>query len=157
MKIERLTFSGTAEEFQRVAHLFASQGGDGSEAGAVRTEEGASPEAIATFIRRLLTRRRIANGQMAIYRALYQAGDQGLTRDGLAAATNRTAKRIDGVMGALGRRINNTHGIRAVHPGGGTGILFTWRLVDGEMRYVMRPELRQVLEELKIVDAPASE
>lgn len=155
MRIERLTFDGTAEEFQQVAHIFANRGdGSSAERADGARHEGAS-EATLTFVRRLLTRRRIANGQLAMFRALYQAGDQGLSRAGLAAATSRTEKQIDGVMGALGRRINHTSGIGQVHPEGGTAALLDWRTVDGEMRYVMRPELRKTLEDLKIVSPPS--
>jgi hypothetical protein len=155
MKIEKLTFDGTPEEFKEVAHIFAGQAGVAL-VGPAPVAEDASPEAIRAFIRRLLTRRHIPNGQLAIFQALYKAGDQGLTRAELAAATQRTEKKIDGVMGALGRRINNTRGIRQVQPGGGTGVLFEWRAVGNEMRYIMRPELRQVLEEMKIVPSPAA-
>ena len=69
----------------------------------------------------------------------------------LASAMNRSEDELHGVMGALGRRINRTAGIEQVHPQGGTSTLLELRSVDGEDRYVMRPALRQVLEELGIV------
>jgi hypothetical protein len=151
MKVERLIFSGTADEFRQVAHMFGSQAADDLAAEPDTASEEASSDTIRAFIKRVLTRRHIPNGQLAIFNALYQAGEQGLSRTELAAATDRTEKKIDGVMGALGRRINNTKGIREVRPGGGTGVLLEWRSDNGATHYVMRAELRQVLEEMKIV------
>jgi hypothetical protein len=150
MKIERLSFSGTAEEFKQVAHLFARQAEEG-EALAAPAHHEASPDTVRVFVRQLLTRRRIANGQLAIFKALYDAGDEGLSKAKLAEATNRTEKQIHGVMGALGRRVNATGGIGDVHPGGGMGALLETRPFDGELRYTMRLPLRKALEELKIV------
>ncbi len=151
MKVERLSFTGTAEEFQHVAHLFAAQAEEGHELSA-----GESGDVAVAFVRRLLTRRRVPHGQLALFRALYAAGDEGLSKAKLASAMNRSEDELHGVMGALGRRINRTAGIEQVHPQGGTSTLLELRPVDGEDRYVMRPALRQVLEELRLVTPHAS-
>jgi len=156
MRIAKIAFSGTAEEFKQVAHMFASEAEGTAEVPVPRGNGETSADATVTFVRHLLTRRRIANGQLAIFKALYEAGDQGLSKARLAAATNRTEKQIHGVMGALGRRINHTGGIDEVHPAGGTGALLECLPIDGEMRYVMRPQLRKVLEDLKIVSPQAA-
>lgn len=148
MRVERLSFTGTAEEFQRVAHLFADR-----REGAAEVADGDNGDATVAFVRHLLTRRRIPHGQLALFKALYAAGDQGLSKADLAAAMNRSEDELHGVMGALGRRINRTAGIEQVYPQGGTGTLLELRTIDGEPRYVMRPALRQVLEELGIVRA----
>ncbi len=149
MKIERLSFMGSTEEFQRVAYLFAARPEDG-EGTSAKTGDGA-----VAFARHLLTRRRIPHGQLALFRALYAAGDEGLPKARLAAEMNRTEDELYGVMGALGRRINRTAGVEQVSAQGGTSTLLETRVTDGEQRYVMRPSLRQVLEELKLVRQPA--
>ncbi len=153
MKVEKLSFTGSPEEFQRVAYMFAAGPDEAAEASG-----GNTGDAAVTFVRHLLTRRRIPHGQLALFRALYAAGDEGLAKAKLAAAMNRSEDELHGVMGALGRRINRTAGVEQVSRQGGTGTLLEVRTVDGESRYVMRPAARQVLEELKLVrHEPAAE
>ncbi len=95
-------------------------------------------------VRRMLTRRPVPDGQRVLYRALYQAGDQGLSRSDLAVAMNRSKLQLSGVLGALGRRINRTEGLE-----GKEGILIVFdasMLGDGDWHYRMRPVLREALE-----------
>jgi len=100
-------------------------------------------------IRRVLTRRRLPNGQLALYNALYSAGEHGLSSSDLAVAMNRSRDQISGVLGALGRRINNTEGLEG--KGGIQVILDISEGDDGDWRYCMRPILRQALEAENIV------
>ena len=97
---------------------------------------------------RLLTRIPVPRGQQQLYYVLYTH------HEGLSAAElvhlmgRRDQQDLSGVLGALGRRINNT-------PGWGQttkqGILMvmTWReRPDGESAYLLLPETRQALETL---------
>jgi hypothetical protein len=95
-------------------------------------------------IRVMLRRKRIAPGQLDLYRALYEAGSKGLVSNDLALAINKTPQQLSGVLGALGRRINQT---KRLEDKGGTLIVFeVTETNDGGWLYVMRPVLRKALE-----------
>lgn len=100
-------------------------------------------------VQRMLTRRRIPDGQLVFYRTLYPTGEQGLSSSELAEAMNRTRDQLAGVLGALGRRINNTEGLEG--KGGIQVVLHMWRGDEGERHYRMRPILRKALEVEKVV------
>lgn len=100
-------------------------------------------------IRQMLTRIPIRKGQLELYKALYSAGDRALSSSALDAAINRTRHQVAGVLGALGRRINNTEGLE-----GKGGILVILDITEGEegdWDYRMKPILRAALEAEKIV------
>lgn len=100
-------------------------------------------------IRRMLTRIPISYGQRTIYKALYAAGDQGLSSSGLAAALDGSRAQLSGVLGALGRRVNGTEGLEGK---GGTGLILEISLLDdGDWCYRMRQVLREALEAEGIV------
>jgi hypothetical protein len=101
------------------------------------------PGVSVTAVRRMLTRRRVPDGQMALYTALYSAGDEGMTMSQLTEATGRTAQELSGVLGALGNRINKTEGLEGQ---GATGVVLTIRQVGDRWWYCMRPVLREALE-----------
>ena len=106
-------------------------------------DEGKGPDtATADAVRKMLTRIPIADGQMALYKALYAAGDAGMTQEQLSAATGRSARELSGVMGALGRRINNTEGLEGL----GTGAVLDCRWGGSGWWYQMLPLLREALE-----------
>lgn len=120
---------------------------------AKRQEEGAAKTSAEepTFedYHRLLTRRRVPRGQRQLYKALYDAGDAGLTHAELVEAMNRRDTRaIRGVLGALGRRANETPGYgQREKPGSGMAI--SWEeLDDGQWRLRLLPEMRTALEVL---------
>jgi hypothetical protein len=79
-----------------------------------------------------------------LYRALYGAGDEGLEITQLAKTMGRTKSQVYGVLGALGRRINNTSGVQDK-----PGINYVFELGDyahGDgWGWKMRKELRQAL------------
>ena len=64
------------------------------------------PLSEARLVRRVLRRHRIPPTQRAVYRALYEAGDDGLDFTALAATTGRSTEELSGVLGGLGRRVN---------------------------------------------------
>jgi hypothetical protein len=88
----------------------------------------------------------IPRGQRTLFEALYRAGEPGLLYPDLAQAMNRDEPQLNGVVGALGRRIKGTAGFDASvkFP---IEVFFDITRVDGRWLYRMRPELREVLEE----------
>jgi hypothetical protein len=108
--------------------------------------EEANPKKEITLdaVRLLLKRIRIPKGQIALYKALYDAGDKGLTNAELAESTGKTRQGLSGVLGALGNRINNTPGFESQ---GNTGaVLEMIREGYDDYRYIMRPILREAIE-----------
>ena len=103
------------------------------------------------LVRRVLRRHRIPPTQRAVYRALYEAGDEGLDFGALAVATGRTTEELSGVLGGLGRRVNATSGIETLAEAPGINLLFEHKESappGGDWGWAMRPELRQALEDL---------
>ena len=131
-------FEGTAEEYAEVILLHG-----GSLDGA--------PESRADLIRRILRRMDVSDGQKLLYKALYDAGDQGLSYPDLTAAVRTPADdpekkpedKLNGILGGLGRRINATEGIEG-EPG--VELLFDVQRANGVWHYRMRSEFREVLD-----------
>jgi hypothetical protein len=90
----------------------------------------------------------IPRGQKQLYKVLYEAGDRGLEITEIGSNMNRPLEQIYGVLGALGRRINNTPGVQ-----GKPGIGYLLELVRFDIGqrwgWKMRRELRRVLQEKK--------
>ena len=97
----------------------------------------------------LLTRRRVPRGQRQLYKALYDAGDAGLTHAELVEVMRRRDTRaIRGVLGALGRRVNKTPGYGQEQKPGSAMVLSWEELDDGQWRLRLLPEMRTALEVL---------
>ncbi len=96
---------------------------------------------------RLFTRMPVSRGHRQLYKALYDAGDAGLTYADLAKVMNRTHHQLVGVIGSLGVRVNNTPGYGQIkHPGG--NMLFVWRRNENKWSIRLQPEARAALERL---------
>jgi hypothetical protein len=97
------------------------------------------------IIRRIIERQPpIPRGQRELYRALYAAGSHGLEITQLAKEMGRTKSQLYGALGALGRRINRTPGVKG-EPGVGY-VLELVRFEEGAgWGWKMRPELREAL------------
>ena len=111
-------------------------------------ERDQSPQRL---MRRVLRRHRIPPAQRALYRALYEAGEEGLDFNSLATAIGRSVEELSGVLGGLGRRINATAGIGALPEPPGVTLLFEQKPSappGGGWGWAMRPELRAALEEM---------
>jgi hypothetical protein len=103
------------------------------------------------LVRRVLRRHRIPPTQRALYRALYEAGDDGLDFVSLAAAVGRSVEEMSGVLGGLGRRVNATPGVGTLAEPPGVGLLFEQKPSAppaGGWGWAMRPETRVALEEM---------
>jgi hypothetical protein len=106
-------------------------------------------EVMVGDVRRMLTRRPIPEGQRVLYKALFEAGDEGLSRCDLARATNRSKHGLAGVLGALGHRINGTEGLEG--KGGIEAVIDVSMSDEGDWHYRMRPVLREALKAEGIV------
>lgn len=88
----------------------------------------------------------IPDGQQTLYSVLFSADEDGLDYSTLAIQMKRTEKQLSGILGALGRRINNTKGIEG-DPG--VPFLLTYKNSappNEKWGWAMSLELKQVLE-----------
>ena len=118
------------------------------------TMAAAEPVSESRLLRRVLKRHRIAPSQRAVYKALYEAGEEGLDFVTLAATTGRSTEELSGVLGGLGRRVNATPGIESLPEPPGVNLLFDYKESApplGGWGWAMRPALRAVLEEVGLV------
>ncbi|HKY54635.1 MAG TPA: DUF4145 domain-containing protein [Anaerolineales bacterium] len=90
----------------------------------------------------------IPTGQKELYKIMYSAYPNALTLSEMAQKMQRTEQQIYGVLGALGRRVNNTDGIKGT-PGVNYVFEFVSNVHSNENQtwgWKMRPELKKVLE-----------
>lgn len=126
-------------------------------AGLAGGEGGAAdpPPTAERLVRRVLRRRHhIPPAQRALFRALYDAGDEGLEFVALARAIGRSPEELSGVLGGLGRRINATRGIETLPEPPGVTLFFEQKASappGGGWGWAMRPELRAALEDLDLL------
>ncbi|HNS39440.1 MAG: hypothetical protein LC131_06045 [Anaerolineae bacterium] len=118
------------------------------------TAAGAEPVPEARLLRRVLKRHRIPPTQRALYKALYEAGEEGMDFVTLAATTGRSTEELSGVLGGLGRRVNATPGIESLPEPPGVNLLFDYKESApplGGWGWAMRPAFREALEEVGLV------
>ncbi|MEO7908219.1 MAG: TIGR02391 family protein [Roseiflexaceae bacterium] len=106
-------------------------------------------ELLLADVRRMLVRRPIPYHQMMFYKALYGAGETGVTGSDLAKHLNKSRPQLAGVLGALGLRVNGTEGLE--NKGGLQIIVTISRSRSGDYLYRMKPILRKALEQEKVV------
>jgi len=141
MKVTK--FEGTAEEFKAAAHLFCdSQPTEQSDSLVKKPSDVPSVEP-QEAIRRMLTRLPISNGQMAVYKALSTGR---LEYNDFLRCTERTAGTMAGVLGALGRRINNTEEIHQAGLPGNTKAILKWEDEGGKGYYSLTPHAIEALK-----------
>lgn len=120
----------------KAANLSRKAGGDSG------SQQQVQPK--TDVIKRILDRTpKLSNGPKTLFRVLYEAGNKGLNYDDIAQQMGRTNSQLSGVLGALGRRINNTTGVE-----GKPGIIYLLEIVsdaDG-WGWRMRYELKQVIK-----------
>ena len=107
----------------------------------------AGKEATVEDCLRVLTRRSVPRGQRELYQALAKAGPHGLTRTELAGEMARKPSTLGGLMGALGKRVNNTPGFGAANEPGTEMLLDTAGDNEGQIRYLLRPVVVEALRE----------
>ena len=98
-------------------------------------------------IQHVMTRKFVQYGQLTLYHALYEAGDDGASSAELAEEIrDKDTVSLRGVFGALGNRINQTERFREKRPG--IKLFFRVGRVNGEQHYWMLPETRVAIEGL---------
>ncbi len=103
-----------------------------------------SEEVAVESVRLMLTRRPISKGQRELYKLLNEVGDKGIISTELAEVLERTPNQIAGLLGALGRRINQTKGLEGK---GATGAILEITAVPPDRwLYKMRPVLKEALK-----------
>ena len=110
-----------------------------------------SPELLKD-IRLIVTRTPIPPGQITLYKALNEAGYRWVSKSELATTMRwGDDKSLDGVLGALGNRANQTEGT-ATEPG--IDLLIEKKIINDELHYRILPEFRTVIKSLpKLRDA----
>jgi hypothetical protein len=97
----------------------------------------------------VLTRKPIPPSQIVLYKTLYQAykvGKGWVAKTKLASEMRTDQVSLTGILGALGNRVNQTEGLKTKKPG--IDLLIKKDLVNGELCYRMRPELRIAIDNL---------
>ena len=97
---------------------------------------------------RVLTRRSVPRGQRELYQALVRAGPRGLTPAALVKQMARESSTLGGIMGALGKRVNQTPGFGVANAPGTEMLVETAEDSEGQIRYGLRPVMVEALREL---------
>ena len=142
-----IMFDGTPEEFQKVAPIFgpSSQTDKGSGSESVGKESPIDPQ---EAIRRMLTRIRVPNGQLAIYKALANGR---LEYSEFLKQTGRSGAQMAGVLGALGRRVDHTPEIHRAGLPGNSGAVLKLEEEDGKRFISLQPDALKVLREANVI------
>lgn len=159
MKVTTVTFEGTPEEYREylvataaVTNITATTN---TTTGRSDAFADVSPVDVQEFMRRVINRMPLPDRQIALFRTLYDADGQQLTKSELEARMGRTPQELSGVLGALGRRIRGTPGSKQVTHQIGVAVPIEVFLeisqINGKWCYTLRPELRQLLESENII------
>ena len=101
---------------------------------------------------RLLTRIEVPRGQRQLYRGLLVAGPEGATTQELISTMGRRDdKDLQGLLGALGHRVNGTEGYGATH-NPGIGMILDVDEVKGRRGW--RYRLKSVMRDALVIHAP---
>lgn len=140
-----IKFEGTPEEFKVVAELFNDSATPTHQAS---NEIEAEKEREVMFdpkeaIRIMLKRRPVSDGQKAVYKAL---ADGELHYSEFQKKTGRNPDELAGVLGALGRRINETKEIHKAGLSGSVSAVIKYtQLDDGSYNVKLTPDAEEVL------------
>jgi hypothetical protein len=156
MKVTIRTFEGSAEEFERVAHLWQNEAGGEPRDG--REPETLTPERRRALLHAALTRLPLQASHARLLYVLAAAGETGVERQALGDELELSQKQLDGVLGSFGSRIRRTPGVESDVPAAERNYLLGLRCErDGRSwRYWVRPELAEVLDTLTLTVYPTS-
>jgi len=108
----------------------------------------AQPSDAANAVQRVLRNGPMPNGQRALLRALYEAGQAGLTGPELAAQLDRDEQQLGRLLARLGRRVRRTPGAAILQRPGIT-LMLDITPAEGQWRYKLRGAVRQALDAQK--------
>ncbi|MBJ7403380.1 MAG: hypothetical protein JHD07_08820 [Bradyrhizobium sp.] len=156
-----MVFNGTADEFQRVSHLF--NGGQSvvvsnPAQGAPSAPPAAAPATIhrsptQEMLRKVITYRAIQASQKALLRALYRATDW-MSASDLAKAMGTQRKGLTGIMGGFGIRCTSQRGWPRRDDTGVRPTRWLWEHErrDGEDYYKLTDEFREALSAVNLLN-----
>lgn len=99
-------------------------------------------------IRRMLTRLPISDGQMAVYKCLFKGR---LEYGEFLLCTQTRGEIMAGVLGALGRRINNTAEIHQAGLPGNCNAVLKWEEEGGKRYVCLTPHAFEALKSMGLV------
>ena len=150
MKVSKIIWEGTKEEFKVVEALFLDTVSVETIPSGAATGILVSPTITPKEAYRIMLKRRsIEKGQMDIYKTL--SGTEKMEFGEYLAKMKRTSVQIRGVHGGLGKRINLTPEIQQAGLPGNTEAVVIFSKVDGKTYIGLKPDFVEVLKELKIV------
>ena len=146
MKVTKYEFDGTPEEFRSVANLFGANSsmGESIQDEDLPTQIEDNVVQPKEAIRKMIKRRPVPQGQRDVYKAL-RNGE--VKSEDMAEKIHRRASEYAGVMGALGRRINNTKEINSAGLPANVYAIINYRKSEDGTFLSLTPEAKEVLEE----------
>lgn len=147
MKMQKLVFDGTPEEFKAVAFLFGE--GPFAEESIEATAGGKEAPAVEPVeaLRQMLTRPpMISESQLAVFKAL-EAGKVEWSE--FLRRTGHTARQMAGVLGAIGKRANGTKEIHNAKLPGNTRAVYEWHTEKGKEYLSLTSHALEAWESLK--------
>ncbi len=148
MKISKVTFEGTPDEFKAIDYVFTDNPSGAASPQGVEVNTIIGPIGPKDAYRAMLKRIPVPNGQRDAYKALANGE---LEYGNYLRIMKRTWNQIAGLHGALGRRINNTKEIHQAGLPGEMKAIVTWRK-DGDKEFLsLKPDFLEVLREEGIV------
>jgi len=150
MKVTKFEFEGTVEEFKSAAFLFDENQTTDELISSEDTSKQEKDEVLhpKDAIRRMLRRRRIPQGQKDVYRALANGE---VKSENMAERIGRKASQYAGVMGALGRRINNTEEIHTAGLPANVYAVINYRQTDDGTYLSLTHDAEEVLREEGVI------
>jgi hypothetical protein len=163
VRFKAVEFEGTPREFRESGlgeQFIVSNGKANSEQNEALAPEQTVPDSPSAaklaqdedFLRRMLRRSPVSRGQREFYGVLAQdAHGGGTARKEIGKQMGRTQKELDGVLGALGKRVNGTQR-DDMDAAIGIGVLFDIWWADDDWQYRLRPAFAKVLREERIIE-----
>jgi hypothetical protein len=150
-------FEGTPAEYREF--LEAQQPGEGQEQPIVDSSDEHMAEPVARdgenmalrdLVAQALTRRPLSPAQRKLFQILREAGPGGITKEDLSTALELTGHQMAGLMGALGRRTQETRGAAELNKrlglNGGIALMMEITYRGEDTLYRARPELLSALD-----------
>ena len=145
-----IMFAGSADEFEAVAHLF-DNGEMNEETGSVQETLEDQDDLVVDpkeAIRMVIRRRPLSKNLKAVFNVL---ADGEVKSDVLIERIGLTPEQYAGVMGAFGRRVNNTKKIHNTELPKNVGAFINYRYTDEGYFLSLTSVAKEVLEEEGVI------
>ncbi len=149
MRMIKLVFEGSVDEYAVVRPQF-----EATEQPAI-SEEPLTEHDVYDDVRRVLRRLPIPDNHRRLFQVLAAAGESGMKRSELRDALDITDGELNGVLGALGRRVNGTPGLN-FNKGQGLALNLFFDTSKGhEWHYRLRPQAYKALQDEGLLEPAA--